>query len=63
LQLRNKANNKCLDYDRSNRRLITWGCSGNWNQQWSGVTTLESPLFTLFDGALLRQLYDAVLPD
>jgi len=63
LQLRNKANNKCLDYDRSNRRLITWGCSGNWNQQWSGVTTLESPLFTLFDGALLRQLYDTVLPD
>ena len=63
LQLRNEASNKCLDYDRSNNKLISWNCSGNWNQQWSGVTTLETPLFALFDGALLRKLYDAVLPD
>ncbi|WP_165823651.1 M66 family metalloprotease [Marinobacter litoralis] len=63
LQLRNEASGKCLDYDRSNDRLITYGCSGNWNQQWAGVATLDSPLFALFDGPLLRKLYGALLPD
>ncbi|WP_323753300.1 M66 family metalloprotease [Marinobacter sp.] len=63
LQLRNEASGKCLDYDRSNDRLITWGCSGSWNQQWAGVATLENPLFALLDGPLLSKLYSALLPD
>ncbi|MFV8572024.1 M66 family metalloprotease [Marinobacter sp. SBS5] len=63
LQLRNEASHKCLDYDRSNGLLISWGCSGSWNQQWAGVATLESPLFSLLDGALLSNIYSAMFPD
>ncbi|MDS1308682.1 M66 family metalloprotease [Marinobacter xiaoshiensis] len=63
LQLRNEDNGKCLDYARHNGTLITYGCSGNWNQQWTGVTTSQSKLLALLDGSLLTGVYGVILAD
>ncbi len=45
--LKNGSNGKCLDYDHANGRLITWGCTGGWNQRWQGVATSDQQWLTL----------------
>ncbi|WP_298450749.1 M66 family metalloprotease [uncultured Marinobacter sp.] len=62
-QLRNEGSGKCLDYARHNGTLITYGCSGEWNQQWTGVTTSQSKMLSLLDGNLLSDVYGALLAD
>ncbi|MBK1872243.1 ricin-type beta-trefoil lectin domain protein [Marinobacter sp. 1-3A] len=61
--LRNEGNGKCVDYARHNGTLITYGCSGNWNQQWAGVITSENKLLSLLDGNLLAEVYGVILAD
>jgi hypothetical protein len=36
--LRNQTSGPCLDFDRSNIRLITYSCTGSSNQRWQGIT-------------------------
>lgn len=62
-QLRNEGNGKCVDYARHNGTLITYGCSGNWNQQWAGVASSQSKILSLLDGSLLSEVYGALLAD
>lgn len=62
-QLRNEGNGKCVDYARHNGTLITYGCSGNWNQQWAGVASSQSKILSLLDGSLLSEVYGALLAE
>lgn len=61
--LRNEDNGKCVDYASHNGTLITYGCSGNWNQKWTGVATSQSKLLSLLDGNLLSEVYGTLLAD
>lgn len=61
--LKNKGTNACLDYDRVNDRVITYNCTGNWNQKWSDVTQSKSRLLSNLNGGLLMELYNAILPE
>jgi hypothetical protein len=57
--LRNSGNNKCVDFDYANSRVITYGCHGNGNQQWKIETEAKSDnlLLTLWAGNDLETLY------
>lgn len=39
LVFKNTGTGKCLDFDRSNVKLIPYGCHGGGNQQWTGIST------------------------
>lgn len=52
--LKNGSSGKCLDYDHANGRLISWGCSGSWNQRWQGVTTSDQQWLTLLSASELE---------
>ncbi len=62
-QLRNEGNSRCLDYAHHNVTLITYGCSGSWNQKWSGVAVSDNRLLSLLDGPLLFEVYGVLLGD
>jgi hypothetical protein len=53
-QLKNVASAKCLDFDRANVALITYGCSGAWNQNWQGVVQYNEPWLVLLDNTSLK---------
>ncbi len=44
LVLKNVASGKCLDYDRTNVKLIPYSCHGGSNQQWNGMIS-QTPLW------------------
>ncbi len=54
--LKNRSSNQCLDFDRANQRLITYGCSGNWNQKWNGVVRDNNVLLSSLDTESLKTL-------
>ncbi|MGX1202770.1 M66 family metalloprotease [Marinobacter sp. MBR-105] len=60
-QLRNEGSGRCLDYAHHNTTLITYGCTGSWNQTWSGVSVSHNRLLSLLDGALLAEVYETLL--
>ncbi|MEC9038730.1 MAG: M66 family metalloprotease [Pseudomonadota bacterium] len=62
-QLRNEGSGRCLDYAHHNTTLITYGCTGSWNQTWSGVSVSHNRLLSLLDGALLAEVYETLLTD
>lgn len=60
-QLRNEGSGRCLDYAHHNTTLITYGCTGSWNQTWSGISVSHNRLLSLLDGALLSEVYKTLL--
>ena len=57
--LKNEGNNKCVDFDYGNSRLITYGCHGNGNQQWQieAEAKFDNVLLALWAGNDLDVLY------
>ncbi|MEH6449408.1 MAG: M66 family metalloprotease [Oleispira sp.] len=57
--IKNGANNKCVDFDRVNSRLITYGCHAGWNQQWriDAEAKSDNLLLALWAGSDLETLY------
>ncbi|MGR6873564.1 M66 family metalloprotease [Pseudomonas sp. HK3] len=57
--VKNMGNQKCVDFDYNNSRLITYGCHGGVNQQWQIEADAQSDnlLLALWAGNDLEALY------
>ncbi|MGC8120242.1 M66 family metalloprotease [Marinobacter sp. VGCF2001] len=62
-RLQNESSRRCLDYDRVNGTVITYGCTGGWNQKWSQAPVASSRLLALLSGELLAEVYNTLLID
>jgi hypothetical protein len=51
---KNTATGQCLDFDRSNVKLIPYGCHGGSNQQWTGIRTEPALWLALLGEAELK---------
>jgi hypothetical protein len=54
LVFKNTATGQCLDFDRSNVKLIPYGCHGGSNQQWTGISTEPALWLALLGEAELK---------
>ena len=56
LVLKNIDSAKCLDFDRTNVKLIPYSCHGGSNQRWNGVVDETQLWLALLNGAEIRQV-------
>ncbi len=54
--LKNQSSGQCLDFDRAKKRVITYSCTGNWNQKWNGVVSNNNLLLSSLDTESLKTL-------
>jgi len=55
--LQNLGSGQCIDYAWHNQTVLMYGCHGNGNQRWQGVTRTGSPLLAALPGYVVRALY------
>lgn len=58
--LKNDSSGQCLDYAHHNGQLITYPCTGNWNQQWHGILKSDNRLLAIIDGNTMENLYNVL---
>lgn len=56
LVLKNIDSAKCLDFDRTNVKLIPYSCHGGSNQRWNGVVDETQLWLAVLNGAEIRQV-------
>lgn len=57
-RLRNAGNEKCIDYDYKQDRVLMYGCHGNGNQRWQGIRQTDSQVLSALPGRVLQALLD-----
>lgn len=58
LVLKNIDSAKCLDFDRTNVKLIPYSCHGGTNQRWNGVVDEAQLWLALLNGPEIRQVME-----
>ena len=55
--LQNLGSGQCIDYAWHNQTVLMYGCHGNGNQHWQGITEAGGPLLATLPGSVIRVLY------
>ena len=54
--LKRVGTNSCMDFDRGNVRLISYGCTANWNQKWYGISVSQEPWLQVLGADALKEV-------
>lgn len=55
--LQNAGSGQCIDYAWHNQTVLMYGCHGNSNQRWQGISKTDSPLLAALPGYIIQTLY------
>ncbi|RZF83180.1 hypothetical protein EXT46_06955 [Pseudoalteromonas sp. CO325X] len=59
--IKNASTSKCLDFDRTNIKLIPYGCHGGWNQKWYNLSFNSELWLSLLNANELKVLHELLL--